>query len=69
MKAAVIVAHPDDEVIWCGGFVAAHSDFEWTVLSLSRSDDSDRQPKFKAVCEMLGVHGIISDLDDRPCRW
>ena len=66
MKAAVIVAHPDDEVIWCGGFIAAHPDFEWTVLSLCRSDDPDRRPKFKAVCEILGAHGIIRDLDDSP---
>jgi LmbE family N-acetylglucosaminyl deacetylase len=63
-KAAVVVAHPDDEIIWSGGLLLRHPDWNWTVLSLCRADDADRRPKFEAVCERLGAVGIILDLDD-----
>ena len=64
MKAAIIVAHPDDEVIWSGGLVLQNPQWDWTVLSLSRADDEDRCPKFYRVCDFLGMKGYISDLDD-----
>lgn len=64
MNAAVIVAHPDDEVIWAGGLILRHPDWEWSVLSLCRGDDADRAPKFRRVCKRLGVRGVIEDLDD-----
>lgn len=64
MNGAVIVAHPDDEVIWCGGLMASRPDWQWTVMSLCRAEDPDRAPKFHALCARRGVHGIISDLDD-----
>jgi len=64
MRAAVIVAHPDDEVIWSGGLILRHADWEWTVVSLCRGDDPDRSRKFKAVCERLRATGSISDLND-----
>ena len=63
-RAAVVVAHPDDEIIWCGGLILQHPDWKWTVLSLSRADDPDRRPKFEAVCRRLGTIGLISTLDD-----
>ena len=63
-RVVIIVAHPDDEVIWCGGMILRHPDWDWTVLCLSRSDDADRCPKFTAACNLLGVTGYIDDLDD-----
>ncbi|MFW6158657.1 MAG: PIG-L deacetylase family protein [Planctomycetota bacterium] len=64
MRAAVVVAHPDDEVIWAGGLILRHADWDWTVVALCRGDDADRRPKFDRVCRMLGVAGFISGLDD-----
>jgi len=63
-KALVIVAHPDDEIIWCGGLLLRHRDWARTVLCLCRADDPDRRAKFEAVCDHLGLEGIQLDLDD-----
>jgi len=61
----VIIAHPDDEIIWMGGCLARYANSNWTILSLCRASDNDRSPKFKRVCKILGVKGIICDLDDK----
>ena len=63
-NALVIVAHPDDETIWMGGTILKNKNWKWTILSLCRKNDADREPKFMEVCSFYGAEGIISDLDD-----
>jgi len=65
-RAAVIVAHPDDETLWCGGFLLRHRDWTWTILALSRASDSDRAWKFRKTLKHYGATGEIGDLDDGP---
>jgi LmbE family N-acetylglucosaminyl deacetylase len=65
-RAAIIVAHPDDETLWAGGFIRSHPDFDWFVASLCRASDRDRAPKFFQVLEILGAAGAMGDMDDGP---
>ena len=65
-RAAVIVAHPDDETLWCGGYILTHPEFRWRIVTLCRALDADRAPKFHQVLESLGAEGEMADLDDGP---
>lgn len=62
----VIVAHPDDEILWAGGLMLLHHETRWTVLTLTRQSDPERSAKFNNVMKYLGVKGIMGDLDDSP---
>jgi len=63
-RVLVIVAHPDDETIWLGGFILSHPKLRWTIFALCRASDPDRAPKFRRICKALGARAIITDLDD-----
>jgi LmbE family N-acetylglucosaminyl deacetylase len=65
-NCAVIVAHPDDEVLWAGGTILLHPDCKWTVITLCRKSDPDRAPKFFRALEQLNAAGAMGDLDDAP---
>jgi len=66
MHAAVVVAHPDDETLWCGGYILTHPEFHWRIVTLCRASDPDRAPKFRQVLQRLGAEGEMADLDDEP---
>jgi len=65
-RVAIIVAHPDDEILWAGGTILDNRSWNWFILSLCRGSDPDRAPKFHKVLEILAAEGIMGDLDDAP---
>jgi LmbE family N-acetylglucosaminyl deacetylase len=66
IRAAVLVAHPDDEVLWAGGVILSHPEWDWFIATLCRASDPDRSPRFFRVMERLGAMGKMADLDDGP---
>ncbi len=65
-QVAVVVAHPDDEVLWAGGTLLKHPAWRVFVAALCRGDDADRAPRFRRALRELGAEGDIASLDDGP---
>ena len=65
-NVAVIVAHPDDEVLWAGGFLLNSPAWRCYIISVCRKYDTDRAPKFHKSLEVLHAAGNIGNLDDGP---
>lgn len=63
---ALIVAHPDDEILWAGGTILSHPEWSCYVVCLCRGSDTDRAPKFVQSLNALNAEGIMGDLDDGP---
>ncbi|TXE07791.1 PIG-L family deacetylase [Gelidibacter salicanalis] len=63
---AVLVAHPDDETLWCGGALLMHPNDYWFILSICRKYDIDRAPRFRKALARYGAHGAMGNLDDDP---
>jgi LmbE family N-acetylglucosaminyl deacetylase len=65
-NVAVIVAHPDDEILWAGGTILGHARWKCFIVSLCRGKDEDRSPRFYKALKILKSEGIMGDLDDGP---
>jgi LmbE family N-acetylglucosaminyl deacetylase len=65
-RVAVVVAHPDDEILWAGGLLLSHPEWSPFVVTLCRGSDPDRAPKFLEALEQLNAQGVMGDLDDSP---
>ncbi len=68
-RSAIVVAHPDDEILWAGGTMLSSSGSDWFVVTLCRAGDPDRAPKFSRVLDDVGATGAMADLDDGPDQF
>ena len=65
-SVAVIVAHPDDEILWAGGTILSHPQWKCFIVCLCRKNDAERATKFYKALKILKSEGIMGDLDDGP---
>ena len=63
---AIIVAHPDDEILWAGGIILNNPQWQYFITSLCRKYDEDRSAKFYKVIKILNAQGTMGNLDDEP---
>ncbi len=63
---AIIVAHPDDEILWAGGTILSHPKWNCFIVCLSRRNDTERAEKFYTALKILKSEGIMGDMDDGP---
>jgi glycosyltransferase involved in cell wall biosynthesis len=65
-SALLITAHPDDELLWFGGTILAHPDYEWTIVCITQNEETPRGRDFLQVCIALKARGIMLGLEDAP---
>lgn len=69
MDVGIIVAHPDDEILWSGGVILQNPKWNFHIYTICRGSDTDRSPKFYKVLNILNASGKMADLDDGPDQY
>lgn len=55
-KCVIVVAHPDDEAIWCASLPLRFKDYNWFIICVSAPIKGvDRGNKFYDSCKILGA--------------
>ena len=62
----IVVAHPDDEILWAGGTILSHPEWKCFIISVCRGSDEDRSIRFHNALKLLNANGAMADLDDGP---
>ena len=65
-NVVIIVAHPDDEILWVGGTILSNPLWKCFIVCLCRKSDSDRAPRFYDSLKELKSEGHMGDMDDGP---
>lgn len=60
MKALLLVAHPDDELIFAGGLMlwTSHTDWEWEVVCMTHRTPTTRGQRFRKSMHALSMRGV-----------
>jgi hypothetical protein len=60
LKPVIVVAHPDDESLWCAGLVVSFPKKDWLIVCCTIPfKDPERADKFRDACDVLGAESIL----------
>lgn len=58
-KPVIVVAHPDDEALWCAGILIRYPK-DWLIVCCTiPSKDPERSDKFLDSCDVLGAESLL----------
>lgn len=58
VNAALIVAHPDDETIFCGGTILSYPKWNWTVICVTMQTHTSRPQEFERAMSTYRNFGV-----------
>ena len=58
INSLLIVAHPDDDTIFCGGTMLTYPDWYWTVVCMTEKKGSVRYDEFHKAMEAYRGYGV-----------
>ena len=61
-RALVIVAHPEDEILWVGGMIMMHPNWNWRIVSVCQDVNRTQRNRFLASLQQLGSSGFIVNM-------
>lgn len=57
-KAVIVVSHPDDETIFCGGTLLYYPDWEWIIVCMTWEESSVRYLQFQKAMQYFSSLGV-----------
>jgi glycosyltransferase involved in cell wall biosynthesis len=63
-QVLLVTAHPDDELLWFGGTILLHADWDWTIVCVTYDEESARGDDFRRVCRQLSARGNLLGFED-----
>ncbi len=61
-RALVIVAHPEDEILWVGGMIMMHPNWNWRIVSVCQDINRTQRSRFLESLQQLGSSGFMVNM-------